>query len=362
MGTTFGYDRMKRAMDVALATAGLVITAPVQIVVAGVVASSLGRPILFKQMRPGLNGRPFELFKFRTMLSIDPERGRVTNEERITRTGKALRSLSLDELPSLFNVLRGDLSLVGPRPLRMSYLPRYSRIHGRRHSVRPGLTGLAQVEGRNALGWNERLDLDVEYVDNMSFSLDVRILLRTIRVVLSRSGIAEEGTVAMSEFFGSGERLICRPLAVEDLSVRVEWLNHPNIRNGVSISFTADQESMKHWFDRVQLSVDRRDYVCVNTKSQIVSMFGLVEMTETRASLYVYVGPDFQGCGIGRLTLVHLLKEASDLSLDELNLEVKTENLPAIRLYENFGFKKIDVVDDGKKYVMRRSSKEADGA
>ena len=157
--------------------------------------------MLFRQPRPGKDGEVFELVKFRTMRH--PDDTHVTDQERLTRVGRVLRATSLDELPTLWNVLKGDMSLVGPRPLLVEYLPRYSPQQARRHEVRPGVTGLAQVNGRNCLDWDQRLALDVEYVDTRSLALDVQILLRTVTQVLRRAGISQPGEATMSKFTGS---------------------------------------------------------------------------------------------------------------------------------------------------------------
>ncbi|GAB3043079.1 sugar transferase [Sediminivirga luteola] len=194
------YDVVKRAGDVFVSAALLVATAPIQAGVAAVVAKNLGRPVLFRQERPGRDGRVFTLLKFRTMRPVDEARGWVTDEERLTPFGKKLRSTSLDELPTLWNVLRGDMSLVGPRPLLVEYLEWYSPEQARRHEVRPGVTGLAQVNGRNALSWEQRFALDVEYVDRRGLMLDLKILASTVRAVLTREGISAEGHVTMNKF------------------------------------------------------------------------------------------------------------------------------------------------------------------
>lgn len=194
------YDPWKRAIDIAASSIGLVVTAPIQLIVAGVVFVSMGRPVLFRQPRPGKDGKVFELVKFRTMRSIDETRGWVTNEQRMTGTGSILRSTSLDELPSLWNILRGDMSLVGPRPLLVSYMPLYSQSQARRHEVRPGLTGLAQVNGRNALDWESRFRFDVDYVDQRSMALDLAILWQTAGKVVRRDGITSGGHVVGAPF------------------------------------------------------------------------------------------------------------------------------------------------------------------
>ena len=194
------YDVLKRVMDIGLSAVVLVLSAPVQAVLGIIVLSTQGRPILFRQTRPGRDGLNFELIKFRTMKHADTRH--ATDEQRLTNLGRFLRSTSLDELPTFVNVLKGDMSLVGPRPLLVRYLPLYSAEQGRRHEVRPGVTGLAQASGRNALTWEEKFRLDVEYVDKRSLTLDLRILLMTVRAVLQRSGISERGQATMSEFKG----------------------------------------------------------------------------------------------------------------------------------------------------------------
>ncbi|WP_269429886.1 sugar transferase [Microbacterium oxydans] len=194
------YDVAKRALDAAASAVGLVVLSPVILITALVVRLNLGSPVLFTQPRPGRGGRVFRLYKFRSMRNVDESRGLVTDEQRLTRFGRILRSTSLDELPSLWNVLHGDMSVVGPRPLLVEYLPRYTPEQSRRHEVRPGITGLAQVNGRNTVEWEQRFALDVQYVDQRSFALDARILVDTVRSVVAREGISAEGHVTMRKF------------------------------------------------------------------------------------------------------------------------------------------------------------------
>lgn len=195
--------RAKRLSDIVGASLALVALAPVLAVVAVLVAARLGRPVLFRQPRPGLHGKTFTIVKFRTMLEPDPAAGLVSDNDRLTPFGSFLRSTSLDELPSLWNILRGDMSFVGPRPTLCRYVDLYTAEESRRHDVLPGLTGLAQVRGRNALPWPERLRSDVEYVDTVTLGLDLRILLRTVVVVLRREGIAAPGHVSSDVFEGT---------------------------------------------------------------------------------------------------------------------------------------------------------------
>lgn len=195
---------MKRLLDVVVAAGLLIALAPVFVFVALLVATALGRPLLFRQRRPGLASVPFELLKFRTMSNAVDGSGRLLpDERRLGRVGKLIRQLSLDELPQLINVLRGDMSLVGPRPLLMQYLERYSPAQARRHDVKPGITGWAQINGRNALSWEDRFALDVWYVDNRCLWLDLKILALTVLAVVRREGISEQGRATMSEFIGT---------------------------------------------------------------------------------------------------------------------------------------------------------------
>ncbi len=197
--------RIKRLIDVVGAAAGLALTGPAMAVAAVAVRVSMGAPVFFRQERPGLGGRPFRLWKFRTMSDArGPDGQLLPDEQRLTAVGQFIRSTSLDELPQLLNVLKGEMSLVGPRPLLMRYLPRYNARQAKRHDMKPGITGLAQVRGRNALTWSQKFEFDVEYVEHWSLLLDVRVLLGTVSQVLRRDGITSEGHVTMPEFMGDG--------------------------------------------------------------------------------------------------------------------------------------------------------------
>jgi lipopolysaccharide/colanic/teichoic acid biosynthesis glycosyltransferase len=194
------YDVVKRTIDLVGAVLVLVITLPVQLAIGCIVLLKLGRPVLFVQERPGRDGRIFKLRKFRSMVPPDPAGGLISDADRLTAFGRAIRATSLDELPSVWNVLRGDMSFVGPRPLLVSYLPRYSPVQARRHEVRPGITGLAQVSGRNRLDWDEKLRLDVDYVERRSLRTDATILVRTVGIVVRRDGVVADGQATVAEF------------------------------------------------------------------------------------------------------------------------------------------------------------------
>ena len=199
------YEKyIKRPQDFLCATAALIVLSPVMAVTALLVRTKLGTPVIFRQERPGLDGKPFKLYKFRSMTDARDENGRLLpDEERLPPFGRKLRSTSLDELPELFNIWKGDMSVVGPRPLLMRYLPRYNARQARRGEVRPGFTGLAQVHGRNAITWEQKFEWDVEYVDNISFLGDWKIIFQTVRTVLSHEGISSGTSVTMEEFMGS---------------------------------------------------------------------------------------------------------------------------------------------------------------
>ena len=197
-------EKVKRAVDVVFSIIALSISLPMISLISGLIYLTMGRPIFFKQVRPGLNGKPFVLYKFRTMLDLRDQTGKMLpDERRLTSFGRWLRSTSLDELPVLFNVLKGDMSLVGPRPLLMEYLDRYTTEQARRHEVKPGITGWAQINGRNAISWEEKFALDVWYVDNWNFLLDFKIIFLTILKVLKHDGISADGHATMPEFKGS---------------------------------------------------------------------------------------------------------------------------------------------------------------
>lgn len=197
---------LKRVLDIAIASTALVLLSPVYALVAYKVKKNLGSPVLFRQVRPGLHGKPFEMIKFRTMKdAVDAQGNPLPDSERLTPFGKMLRATSLDEIPELWNVIKGDMSIVGPRPLLMEYLPLYNAEQAKRHNVRPGITGHAQVNGRNAISWEKKFELDTWYVEHQSLWLDFKIMLKTIQKVIAKDDISAEGEATMSKFTGSSE-------------------------------------------------------------------------------------------------------------------------------------------------------------
>lgn len=204
------YEKyIKRPQDFLCALLGIIVLSPVMLVTAIFVRVKLGTPVIFTQERPGKDEKVFKLYKFRTMTSETDDSGKLLPDEiRLTSFGKKLRSTSIDELPELFNILMGNMSVVGPRPLMVKYLPRYNTHQARRHEVRPGFTGLAQVHGRNSISWEEKFDWDVKYVDHITFLGDWTIILETVRTVVKREGISAAGEATMSEFMGSEETTV----------------------------------------------------------------------------------------------------------------------------------------------------------
>lgn len=195
---------MKRLLDIIIASIALILLSPLYAFVAYKVKKNLGSPVLFRQVRPGLHGKPFEMIKFRTMKdAVDAQGNPLPDSERLTPFGKMLRSTSLDEMPELWNVIKGDMSVVGPRPLLMEYLPLYNEEQAKRHNVRPGMTGHAQVNGRNAISWEEKFKLDTWYVENQSTVLDFKIMLKTVHKVIAKDDISAEGEATMTKFTGT---------------------------------------------------------------------------------------------------------------------------------------------------------------
>ncbi|HJP47292.1 sugar transferase [Acinetobacter venetianus] len=198
---------IKRLLDIVIASTALILLSPLYFYVAHKVKKNLGSPVLFRQVRPGLHGKPFEMIKFRTMKDALDEQGNpLPDNERLTPFGKMLRSTSLDEMPELWNVIKGDMSIVGPRPLLMEYLPLYNKEQAKRHDVRPGMTGHAQVNGRNAISWEQKFKLDTWYVENRSLWLDFKIMLQTVKKVIAKDDISEAGEATMSKFTGTNNK------------------------------------------------------------------------------------------------------------------------------------------------------------
>lgn len=317
---------LKRAVDIVGAGVGLVVLAPVMLVLGLTVRIKLGSPVLFAQQRPGKDGQPFTLYKFRSMLPEDQARHMVTDDQRMTTFGKRLRATSLDELPTLFNVLKGDMSLVGPRPLVTAYLPLYSDHQARRHEVRPGITGLAQVSGRNQLSWEERFELDVEYVDRHNILLDITVLARTIGQVFARSGIAGDGISTMTIFVGSppDDGLHEQLLTEQWQDVLETWMHHPNtVRLG-----TVGTENR----------TDTRYWMYLDDQHNAVGIGGLSGLGELHLNARIVMSPDQTDRDVTQAILNRLIHQAKSYDAHAVALRIPPEHPELNQGAERLGF------------------------
>jgi lipopolysaccharide/colanic/teichoic acid biosynthesis glycosyltransferase/RimJ/RimL family protein N-acetyltransferase len=342
-------NRQKRIFDTVCLAAALPVVVPVGLAVSAAVRVIDGAPVLFRQTRTGKDGLPFEILKFRTM---SPGDGRNNDSARLTTLGRVLRKTSLDELPQLWNVVKGDMSLVGPRPLYPEYLPHYTELERLRHKVRPGITGLSQVSGRNSLRWSSRLAKDVEYVATAGVRQDMSILLTTVRKALARAEVAavprDTGEpLDIERSYPRDKTFAIRRLSLLDVPLRVDWMNDNRTRRFMQIPFTADEESMEAWYHRVKQDQNRDDFVVYRqSDDDPVAMLGLKSESDSgRGELYMFVAPGRAGEGIGTAALKLLLTWARTSRYEVVTLGVGEENQAAWRLYERLGF--VRVADEG---------------
>ncbi|MFT0762791.1 GNAT family N-acetyltransferase [Actinomyces sp. F1_1611] len=341
------YMPVKRALDVMVVAIVAVPALAVGLLVALVVRVSLGSPVLFKQVRIGLNEKPFVLLKFRSMAPEFNRYGeRVPTEQRITRFGRLLRKSSLDELPQLINILRGDMSLVGPRPLLPEYLPFYREQERLRHSVRPGLTGEAQVSGRNTLSWDERLAMDVEYCEHPSLLRDCRIVGETVRQVFLSSGTQSSPwdwgePLNVERGYPKREQYALRRFEPRDIPLRVSWFNDSRVRKYMSLEGEFTEAGTGEWLVAARKDKCRKDLVVVDREtSQVVAMVGYRGLEEGQlAEVYEAVDPRLQGQGIGTAAL-RLLLEYMKSRQEHAGAfaSIDRNNQASIRLHERCGF------------------------
>ena len=343
---------IKRLFDVIVSFIALIFLSPVFLILIWKIRKNLGTPVFFSQTRPGLKGQPFKMYKFRTMLEAYDSFGNpLPNKQRYTRFGNMLRSSSLDELPELWNVLKGEMSLVGPRPLLMDYLPLYNNEQARRHEVRPGVTGWAQVNGRNAISWEDKFKLDTWYVDNNNLFLDLKILFLTIKKVFIREGITPEGNQVTPRFIGDVsdskiKRYVLRKIEQADLPMRVEWLNDPRIYKTVNLQVPVLLDKTKVWFDSIQRNPDRVDLI-LECNDQVVAMAGLTNIVNSISEGYTFVHPDLKGQGIG--TISHFMRALYGFQFKELKAIrtiIDSDNIPSRRVVEKVGYY-VDGTKDG---------------
>lgn len=343
--TRQGHVAAKRVIDTALVLLTAPLTIPAALLTAAAVRSKLGSPVIFKQQRIGLDEQPFTLFKFRSMLpETSPTGKELTPAERLTPFGKALRKSSLDELPQLWNVLRGDMSLVGPRPLLPEYLPHYKEMERARHSVRPGVTGASQVSGRNTLGWDNRLLLDADYARYGTVAGDFAILASTVVGVLKRSGTHADPWghgeyLSVERSYPSDARLGLRRLEPDDAAIRVRWMSDPrtsalmNVPEQITVAETA------RWVVESR-APGRKDLVAYEHESgEPCAMLGVrAEFDLTFPEVHVFVDPDRQGEGLGTAAMALLVEWLRNEQSCGCWLTVSPDNIAAKALYEKLGF------------------------
>lgn len=338
--------RGKRVFDLAVLFLTSPVTLPVGIATAAVIKVTDGAPVLFRQERAGFGGEPFNVLKFRTMRDAHGADGQqLPDRERVTRVGRALRRSSLDEIPQLISVLRGEMSIVGPRPLYMRYVPYYSPREITRLNVLPGVTGLAQVSGRNAAGWRKRLELDVQYVEHNNISRDVRICLRTVSKALRSEGVSiiagDSGDpLDVERGFPSQDGLHLRKLYQRDLPVRVEWMNDVRIRRHMTLPEGITLRSTIEWYSSIKSDTNRQEYALEDERGRVVAMTGLrAQEASGPSEFYIFVDPNQLGRGFGRLATELTIQQARRTgTIPSITLTVARDNLRALRIYTSLGF------------------------
>lgn len=357
-----GVTRKKRVLDTVSLLAVAPIILPVGLAIAAAVRLVDGAPVHFKQKRTGLNNETFHVIKFRTMRPGD---GRNNDSMRLTRFGRFLRKTSLDELPQFWNVLKGDMSLVGPRPLYPEYLPYYTDVENLRHAVRPGITGLSQISGRNALRWTSRLTKDVEYVRTASTLQDIKIIAKTMQKALSRDDVAavprDTGEpLNVERSYPRDSKFALRRFNLLDVPYRVEWMNDSRTRRHMQIPFLAEDEAMAEWYHQTKQDPNRDDFVVYQrSNDQPVAMLGLKSQPGLKSGvLYIFVNPDRPGEGIGTASMKLLLEWAKSSHYETVTLSVGDDNKAAVSLYENLGFVRgADDAENRRTYELKVSKR-----
>jgi|GEM_PF-426107 len=351
----------KRALDVLAVLLVSPVALPVGLATAVAVRLRLGRPVLFRQQRVGMHAQLFDVLKFRSMTDVRDDSGELLPDQaRLTSLGRLLRRASLDELPQLLNVLRGDMSLVGPRPLLPQYLPHYRPDEARRHDVRPGITGLAQVSGRNGLGWDDRLALDVRYVDTATTRDDLRILVRTVVDALRGSGVAtvagltgEPLDVERSYPVVGGVSM--RRFAERDVTTRVRWMSHEATRRYMRLPTDLTEDDTRRWLAKVYNDPSRHDWVAYEVATgRAIAMLGLRDdARDGWPELYLFVDPDRRGERLGTRTLHVLVRWLeAQRTYRGCRLSTAAGNTAARRLYERMGFQETHSEQDGRTHMV----------
>lgn len=335
-------NRAKRIIDVAVVLASAPLTLPLLLLVASAIRVLDGAPVIFKQKRLGLDEKEFHILKFRTMRTASyPD----SDRDRITPLGRLLRKSSLDELPQLLNICRGDMSLIGPRPLYPQYLAFYTEEERIRHSMRPGITGLAQVSGRNDLRWSGRLALDKKYVDSASIKQDVVILAKTFLQLRQGEGVSvvarDTGEpLDVERSYPHTDKFAIRRFNSLDIDKRVEWMSSPITAKYMSLPATVSRVSTVQWYEGIRDNPWRDDFVVYDSKSEkVVCMLGLKSLPgSSEGTLYIFADPNEHGRGHGKTSLKLLLEWVKKSRYSSINLDVDNRNAAALRLYNELGF------------------------
>lgn len=338
----------KRGIDFSLSLLALLFLSPLLIVVTiWLHYANKGAGAFFTQERPGRDEKIFKIVKFKSMTDErDADGNLLPDAQRLTKVGRFVRSTSIDELPQLFNVLKGDMSLIGPRPLLVRYLPYYTQREAMRHSVRPGMTGWAQINGRNNLKWDDRLELDVWYVEHLSFLLDLKVVFRTIKNVLSRTDVNVVVTGEFMDVERSRKPVVLRCLRKDDLPTRVQWMNDVRTYATLNIKVPITLERTELWYSNVSANSLRRDFV-FEKGDLLVAMGGLTQIDEAEkeAECYIFVNPNMQRCGIGTDSVRLICTYAFDeLKLQSLYIWTDEDNLSARKMYEKLGFELVKIL------------------
>ena len=341
----------KRILDTSLVIVTLPVTVPLGVITAMAVRAILGHPVLYRQQRIGLNENSFELLKFRSMLpEKSPDGKKLDPNERLTPFGRIIRRSSLDELPQLINVLKGDMSLVGPRPLLVEYLPYYRESERIRHSVRPGLTGASQVKGRNNLSWDQRLASDAEYAQNWSLKGDLSIIFKTLEGVLRRKDTVAEPWnqgeyLSVYRSYPSDGQFALRRFEPKDIETRVKWLKDDRTKKTMTVGEDITVESTAAWLKKVRKDPLRKDFVVYDLETlDTVAIAGFKATTKSDLPIvYLAVDPDRQGQGLGKITLGLLLDYMKQQEwIRGAAGELFRENIRTIRINERYGFNVVD--------------------
>lgn len=351
----------KPLLDFLLSLAAVIVLSPFFLLFTPVVAIMMKGNPFFVQERAGKNGKPFKLIKYRSMTNKKDENGNLLpNNQRITKFGKLLRKLSLDELPQLFNILCGQMSIVGPRPLHVKYNDRYNFNQAKRLLVRPGLTGYAQVHGRNAVSWEAKFDMDVYYVENASFLLDSKILIDTVVCVLRREGVNNGAQIGTEEFTGTKPRISLVEVSESDMELIMKWRNDESIFRYLGGGYhPVDREKAEEIVNAmVEENSDgvAKRYI-IETEGHKVGFVGLygIKESEKIPELGIYIGEhDFQGKGIATEACLQLEEVARSLGKQRIGLKVVAENLPAVRMYKKLGYQEVEI-HQGERAVSGRA-------